>query len=510
MADGSSMTSVVVLKNAHVIDPAQGIDGVATVTVVDGKIASVGDGPIAANAEVIDLAGQYLSPGWIDIHVHAYGSLGFGDADTIGIKQGVTSFIDAGGAGVGTLDEFSALTKDLITDAYTGPHIMPIGIIGQDHTELEDDHSIMREIETAPLQAWMKANPGVMRFLKVGAYAHKGLPPIDVARRIATELGVPLYMHIGENHVFAELQDPFEYAIGQMQAGDIVTHVYNGCPQGRVLDKQGNLRACVKEAAARGVLFDIGMGSYGFAWDVAEKTLAQGLRPNFISSDLQQFNVLNPTYSLANVMTMCLRLGLPLKEVIDDVTASPARHLALTDRAGSLRPGMPADITIFSLEKGSFEILDCVNQKRTVDTKFVPIMAFKNGRRVDCDVAMAQDERNWFMSIVEDRVPEATKHLSAQQIEFLTALSTALSTVDWIVYSPQNVDIRTAMKLQNVFHQVSRATGVPLKDALHALYDCFLEVPFPIQVGLFLLRLERPFALQRLSTVVAGPAKVAA
>ena len=31
MADGSSMTSVVVLKNAHVIDPAQGIDGVATV-----------------------------------------------------------------------------------------------------------------------------------------------------------------------------------------------------------------------------------------------------------------------------------------------------------------------------------------------------------------------------------------------------------------------------------------------------------------------------------------------
>lgn len=66
-------------------------------------------------------------------------------------------------------------------------------------------------------------------------------------------------------------------------------------------------------------------------------------------------------------------------------------------------------ISLSSSEKGSFEILDCVNQKRTADTKFVPVMAFKNGRRIDCDVALAQDERNWFMSIAEDHVPETAK-----------------------------------------------------------------------------------------------------
>jgi hypothetical protein len=66
-------------------------------------------------------------------------------------------------------------------------------------------------------------------------------------------------------------------------------------------------------------------------------------------------------------------------------------------------------ISLSSSEKGSFEILDCVNQKRTADTKFVPVMAFKNGRRIDCDVALAQDERNWFMSIAKDHVPETAK-----------------------------------------------------------------------------------------------------
>jgi dihydroorotase len=137
-------------------------------------------------------------------------------------------------------------------------------------------------------------------------------------------------------------------------------------------------------------------------------------------------------------------------------------------------------------------------------------MAFKNGRRIDCDVALAQDERNWFMSIAEDHVPETTKNLSVPQIEFLTALATALGTIDWAIYSPQNVDVREAMKLQEVFYRTCQESGISLKDSLRALYDSFLEVPFPIQIGLFLLRLDRPFALERLAAVTAVRAKVAA
>src|SRR5581483_10613744 len=146
------------------------------------------------------------------------------------------------------------------------------------------------------------------------------------------------------------------------------------------------LRA-VRAAEQRGVLFDLGFGNYGFSWEVAEKACAQGLLPHTISSDLQQFNVLGPVGSLAQVMSVCLRLGLSLPEVIARVTDAPARALGLTDRAGSLRAGAPADITVFRLETGRFELGDCFMQKREADRRILPVMAFKAGRRIDCDLA---------------------------------------------------------------------------------------------------------------------------
>ena len=91
MSGGTDAT--VVLKGAHVIDPGQGIDAVTDVEMAGGRIVRVGPGDLPAGAEVIDLAGAYLSPGWIDIHVHAYGTLGFADPDAIGVYQGVTTFV---------------------------------------------------------------------------------------------------------------------------------------------------------------------------------------------------------------------------------------------------------------------------------------------------------------------------------------------------------------------------------------------------------------------------------
>ncbi len=58
------------LKGAHIVDPQVGIDGVADVLVDGDKIAQVGENLEAAGAEVIDLAGSYLVPGLVDMHVH--------------------------------------------------------------------------------------------------------------------------------------------------------------------------------------------------------------------------------------------------------------------------------------------------------------------------------------------------------------------------------------------------------------------------------------------------------
>ena len=43
------------LKNAHIVDPAVELDGVADVLIEDGKIAAVGEGLKAEGAEVRDM-----------------------------------------------------------------------------------------------------------------------------------------------------------------------------------------------------------------------------------------------------------------------------------------------------------------------------------------------------------------------------------------------------------------------------------------------------------------------
>lgn len=59
------------LKNAHVVDPVAGLDGVMDVALEGEKITAVGEGLEApADAEVADLTGKYLVPGLVDMHVH--------------------------------------------------------------------------------------------------------------------------------------------------------------------------------------------------------------------------------------------------------------------------------------------------------------------------------------------------------------------------------------------------------------------------------------------------------
>ena len=58
------------LKGGRVIDPAQNINEITDILIMDGKIAALGTDLSADGAEIIDLTGKYVVPGLIDMHVH--------------------------------------------------------------------------------------------------------------------------------------------------------------------------------------------------------------------------------------------------------------------------------------------------------------------------------------------------------------------------------------------------------------------------------------------------------
>uniref|UniRef100_A0A2C9LEE8 Amidohydrolase-related domain-containing protein n=1 Tax=Biomphalaria glabrata TaxID=6526 RepID=A0A2C9LEE8_BIOGL len=121
-----------VIQNGRVIDTTLQINEITNVYVSDGRIASIGNPPDGFRQwSVVNASGCIVTPGLIDIHVHAYEyatPLGI-NVDRTCLAKGVTAVVDAGSAGAST---FPGLRKFIAekskTRVYSFLHIVQHGL----------------------------------------------------------------------------------------------------------------------------------------------------------------------------------------------------------------------------------------------------------------------------------------------------------------------------------------------------------------------------------------------
>ena len=97
------------LKGGRVIDPKNNIDNVRDVAIRGDRIAAVSvDIPALSARKVIDVAGLYVTPGLVDIHVHVFTQSAPGTVydvensvvpDHATFRTAVTTVVDAGTTG---------------------------------------------------------------------------------------------------------------------------------------------------------------------------------------------------------------------------------------------------------------------------------------------------------------------------------------------------------------------------------------------------------------------------
>src|SRR5688500_11068100 len=90
------------LKNGHVIDPANKRNGRFDIAIVGNKIVRVGQNLPAAQARIVaDVDQYYVTPGLIDIHTHFdYQGADLNvQPDHNSLTNGVTTAVDAGSSG---------------------------------------------------------------------------------------------------------------------------------------------------------------------------------------------------------------------------------------------------------------------------------------------------------------------------------------------------------------------------------------------------------------------------
>lgn len=363
------------------VDPSQNLSAEVDVAVAGGKVARLAANINPAEArQVLDARGKIVTPGLIDVHVHVYDGvapLGI-PADPNCIARGATTVVDAGSSGAHTFPGFRQYVVRMVETRVFA--LLNISVVGQSTLSTDNPFGELLDLRYAnPKLAiqTIEQNRDVILGVKIrltrNIAGDHDLRALALAREAADAVKLPLMVHIGGTH------SPVQKIVAALKKGDLITHSFRG-GEGGILDARDRVLPEVRAAVERGVLLDVGHGAGSFSFRTAELTFKQELLPGTISSDVHQFNVNGPVFDLATTLSKYLHLGLSLEEVVKRATSNPAKAFAFPHKPGSLRVGSLADVAVFELREGKWELTDSLGEKRTGSRKLVPVATVKGGR----------------------------------------------------------------------------------------------------------------------------------
>jgi dihydroorotase len=374
------------IKGGRVIDPKNGIDGLRDVAITQGKIARVAQSiPESAAKKAVNASGMIVTPGIIDMHAHVfYGTeanayLSNGQTavqpDGFCLRVGVTTAVDAGGAGWRNFEQFKTQVIDRsITRVLAFLNIVGSGMKGGPvEQNLED-------MQASPTGECVRRFPGTIVGIKVAHYMGPEWDPVDRAVQAGNIAHVPVMIDFGGYKPELPLD---ELLLKHLRPGDIFTHMYAhvGSRIPIVDEDKGQLRPYVQDARKRGIIFDVGHGGGSFLYRQAVPAIKQGFIPDVISTDLHGGSMNAGMKDQLNVMSKILNLGVPLPRIIEESTWKPAQVISRTD-LGHLSEGAVADVAVLRLHEGSFGFTDAGGGRMAGKQKLECELTVKDGKVV--------------------------------------------------------------------------------------------------------------------------------
>ncbi len=260
----SQTTYDLLLHGGHVVDAKSHLSAVRDVAIRNGRIAAVEEHIDPSTAlKTVDVHGLYVTPGLIDIHVHAYASTGernsyAGDEsvwpDGFTFRAGVTTVADAGSSGYKNFEDF----KEHVIDRSKTRVLAFLNIVGAGMRGPKFENNLS-DMEPQPAAEMAQRHPGLIIGIKTAHYAGPEWTPVEHAVEAGTIAHIPVMVDFGENHP----ERPISVLLGEkLRPGDIYTHCYSGLRDELLPD--GKINPGMFEGRRRGVIFDVGHGGRKF------------------------------------------------------------------------------------------------------------------------------------------------------------------------------------------------------------------------------------------------------